>query len=55
MINTDQHLAGSLLKNFIEEYINIPHRIYLIKQEQKVCSIETVKIINYDILELEQS
>jgi len=55
MINRDEVLIGGLMRNAIEEYIARPQSICLVKEEEKICSIETVKIKDFETLELEES
>lgn len=47
MINRDEVLIGGLMRNAIEEYISGPQSICLVKEEEKICSIETVKIKDF--------
>lgn len=52
MINHDQHLVGSLIKMAIEEYVKQPLMIGLVKQEEKLCCVQTARIVDYGTLVL---
>jgi hypothetical protein len=55
MINRDEILVGSLLRNAVEDHIKQPHKICLFQEEQKVSTIETVRILDHQTILLEQS
>jgi hypothetical protein len=55
MINRDEVLIGSLLRNAVEDHIKQSHTICLFQEEQKVSTIETVKILDHQTIRLDES